>query len=295
MITRRQLVAAASATVLAGALMPALRTARAATPADTLAQMLAAIEAKTGGRLGVAVHDTGSGLKVARRGDERFPLCSTFKLFAGAAILAKVDQGEENLDRPVEIRAADIATYSPMTEKHVGQAVPLGQLCEAAITLSDNTAANLILGFIGGPEGFNAFMRSLGDTETRIDRVEPALNEAVPGDPRDTTTPTAMAETLKVLLMGDALTAKSRDQLTAWLIANKTGDTRLRAGLPEGWRTGDKTGTCNASTANDIGILWPPDGAPILIAVYLAEAKASRAAQNAAIADVARAVAAARG
>lgn len=293
MITRRQLVAGASATVLAGALIPAFRPARAAPRADTLTRTLAAIEAKTGGRLGVAIHDTGSGLNVARRGDERFPLCSTFKFLAAAAILARVDDGEESLGREIEVRPEDIVTYSPETEKYVGRTMRLGQLCAAAITLSDNTAGNLMLAAIGGPEKLTAYARTLGDTMTRLDRIEPALNEAAPGDPRDTTTPLAMAGDLHALLVGDVLSPGSRDQLTAWLTGSKTGGTRLRAGLPSNWRVGDKTGTCNASTANDIGIAWPPDGAPVLIAAYLTGSTVDGDAQNAALAEVGGAVASA--
>lgn len=291
MITRRRLLAGAPATLLACAVVPLARAATSSATAKTLEQTFAAIEAKVGGRLGVAVHDTGSGLKAARRGDERFPLCSTFKWLAGAAILARVDAGEESLDRPVAIRAEDIVTYSPGTEKHVGQTMTLAEICEAAITLSDNTAGNLMLAALGGPDGFNAYVRSLGDGVTRLDRIEPDLNEAAPDDPRDTTTPTAMIADLNAVLVGDALSRTSRNKLTAWLIGNETGDARLRAGLPETWRVGDKTGTCNARTATDVGIAWPPSGKPVLIAVYLAESDASRDAQNTAIADVARAVA----
>ncbi len=292
MITRRRLLAGAPAALLACAVVP---SARAATPAKSLEQTFAAIEAKVGGRLGVAAYDTGSGLKAAWRGDERFPLCSTFKWLAGAAILARVDQGKETLKRKVPIRAEEIVTYSPATEKHVGETMPLEQICEAAITLSDNTAGNLMLAALGGPEGFNAYVRSLGDGVTHLDRIEPALNEAAPEDPRDTTTPLAMIADLDAALVGDALSRASRNKLTAWLIGNETGDARLRAGLPETWRVGDKTGTCNARTANDVGIAWPPSGKPVLIAVYLAESDVSPEAQNKAIADVARAVATAVG
>ncbi len=292
MITRRRLLAGAPAALLACTGLPPVR---AATPGKSLEQTFAAIEAKVGGRLGVAVYDTGTGLKAARRGDERFPLCSTFKWLAGAAVLARVDAGEATLGRPVAIRAKDIVTYSPATEKHVGETMPLAQICEAAITLSDNTAGNLMLDALGGPDGFNAYVRSLGDSVTRLDRIEPALNEAAPDDPRDTTTPLAMIADLDAVLIGDALSRASRNKLTAWLIGNETGDARLRAGLPKNWRVGDKTGTCNARTANDVGIAWPPSGKPVLIAVYLAESDASPEAQNTAIADVARAVAKATG
>jgi beta-lactamase class A len=291
MISRRMLVTgltAAAAYSVASRWRPAL-----AGPdqAQALARAFAGIEARVGGRLGVAVLDTGSGLTAARRGDERFPLCSTFKWLAGAAILARVDAGDESLDRTVPIRAEDIVTYSPETEKHAGESMELGAICAAAITLSDNTAGNLMLDALGGPEALTAYARSLGDAATRLDRNEAALNEAAPGDPRDTTMPLAMATNLEKVLTGDALTKASRDQLTAWLVANTTGDARLRAGLPEGWRVGDKTGTCNAHTANDVGIVWPPNGAPILIAVYLAETNATGEERNATIADVARAVA----
>ena len=186
-------------------------------------------------------------------------------------------------------------TNSPETETHAGRTMPLADICAAAITLSDNTAGNLMLGTIGGPEGLTAFLRSLGDDVTRLDRTELALNEAVPGDPRDTTSPSAMVADLHTLLLGEALSATSRGVLTGWLIANTTGDARLRAGLPDDWRAGDKTGTCNSVTANDVAIVWPPERKPILIAAYLAEAEADRDAQNAALADVGRAVAAALG
>jgi len=295
MITRRAFVTGMSA-VLAYTLMAGGRSSLAGPQSPAaLDRAFADIEAQVGGRLGVAVHDTGSGMTAARRGDERFPLCSTFKWLAAAAILARVDQGKDTLDRPIEIRAEDIVTYSPATEKHTGGTMKLAAICKAAITLSDNTAGNLMLGALGGPQAVTAYARSLGDTETRLDRIEPGLNAVSPDDPSDTTTPSAMVADLNVLLVGDALSPASRDQLTAWLVANKTGDTRLRAGLPEGWRAGDKTGTCNASTANDVGIFWPPERAPLLIAAYLAEATASREAQNAALADVGRAVAAAIG
>jgi beta-lactamase class A len=291
MITRRMLVTALTAAA-AYSVLPRWRPALAGPDqAQALAGAFAGIEARVGGRLGVAVLDTGSGLTAARRGDERFPLCSTFKWLAGAAILARVDAGDESLDRTVPIRAEDIVTYSPETEKHAGESMKLGEVCAAAITLSDNTAGNLMLAALGGPEALTAYARSLGDPATRLDRNETALNEAAPGDPRDTTTPLAMAADLEKVLTGEALTKASRDQLTAWLVANTTGDARLRGGLPEGWRVGDKTGTCNAHTANDVGIVWPPDGAPILITVYLAETNATGDERNAAIADVARAVA----
>jgi beta-lactamase class A len=300
MITRRALVTGLSA-ALASWLLPGARSAHAAPqpadpqPAEALARAFAEIEGHVGGRLGVAVLDTGSGLSADLRGDERFPLCSTFKWLAAAALLSRVDAGTESLGRPIGIRAQDIITYSPATEKHVGGTMTLGEICAAAITLSDNTAGNLMLGALGAPEAVTEYARSLGDPMTRLDRTEPTLNDVPPGDPRDTTTPLSMLGDLQAVLVGEALSEASRAQLIAWLLANTTGETRLRAGLPSTWRVGDKTGTCNANTANDVGIVWPPDRAPILIAAYLAETTASREAQNAALADVGRAVAAAIG
>ena len=165
----------------------------------------------------------------------------------------------------------------------------MADLCEAAMIYSDNTAANLILASLGGPQAIGAFARTLGDTQTRLDRTEPTLNESIPGDPRDTTTPNAMIRSMQTLLIGEILTGASRKQLTQWLIANKTGDTRLRAGLPQGWRIGDKTGTGERGSTNDIAIIWPPDRPPILVTVYFTESPAAPEQRNATVANVARA------
>ena len=249
-------------------------------------------------RLGVAALDTGDGSLLQYRGDERFPMCSTFKLLAAAAVLKGSGDDLAGLQRRVRFDKSDLVTYSPETEKHVGgDGMSLAQICEAAITLSDNTAANLILKNIGGPEGLTAFARSLGDQVTRLDRIELELNEAVPGDPRDTTSPNAMAATARKLLLGDPLNAAARDQLTRWLIANKTGDARLRAGLPRGWRVGDKTGTGlpGTGTANDVAIVWPANRPPLIIACYLTRSTLEAAAQNEIIASVGRAIGSAFG
>ena len=250
------------------------------------------LERRSGGRLGVAVIDTQSGKQSGWRADERFPMCSTFKLVAAAAVLRRVDRGAEQLDRRVVIRHRDIITYSPVTKERIGQAgISIADLCEAAVTLSDNTAANLILKSLGGPRAFTAFARSLGDHATRLDRIEPHLNSAIPGDRRDTTTPAAMAKTVRALVLGDALSAASRVQLVAWLRGNKTGDTRLRAGLPDGWICGDKTGTGVRGTSNDIGVLWPPQQrAPLVVTAYLTGSTGDAKARDAILADVARAV-----
>jgi beta-lactamase class A len=223
--------------------------------------------------------------------DERFAMCSTFKLLAGAAVLARVDAGKERLDRRVAYAKSDLVTYSPVTEKHVGAGMTLAELCEAAITVSDNTAGNLLLASLGGPQGFTDFARTLGDTMTRLDRIETALNEATPGDPRDTTTPAAMLANIRTLVLGDALTEPSRGQLKAWMLANKTGGGRLRAGLPGDWAVGDKTGSGEFGTTNDVGVIWPPGRAPIVVTIYFTETKAALEQRIAVLASVGRAVA----
>jgi beta-lactamase class A len=268
------------------------RSARALAP--TLPADLARIEAASGGRLGVAVLDSATGAQAGHGVGERFPLCSTFKLLAAAAVLSRVDAGSERLDRRVRFEARDLVTYSPVTRHRIGgDAMSLAEICEAALTMSDNTAGNLLLAAIGGPSGLTANARSLGDEVTRLDRVEPDLNEALPDDPRDTTTPAAMVADLAKLLTGNGLSNDSRGRLLAWLIASKTGDTRLRAGVPHGWRVGDKTGSGERCTANDIGIIWPPGRSPVLVAVYLTASPQSPDQRNAVIASVARLIAAA--
>lgn len=260
---------------------------------DTLAD----IEHAAQGRLGVAMLDTGTGLVLGWRQDERFAMASTFKLVLAGWMLALVDQGKERLDARVHYARDAVVAYSPVSGERAGEGggLTVGELCAATVGLSDNTAANVLLARHGGPAGFTAFVRSLGDATTRLDRNEPTLNEAAVGDPRDTTTPLAMLRTMQKLVLGDALTPASRTWLQRWLVATSTGDQRLRAGVP-GWTVGDKTGTAGDSgTANDIGVLWPPGGAtPVLVTCYLTRSIAAPVQRDASIAQVARAVAAAR-
>jgi beta-lactamase class A len=258
-----------------------------------LAKAIAEIEAKSRGRLGVAVLDTGSGRHFAHRGGERFPMCSTFKFLLAGAVLARVDKGGERLDRTLPIRAEDLQSYGPVTKALVGREASIEQLCDAAVTVSDNGAANMLLNTIGGPEGLTRFARAIGDEVTRLDRMEPELNEAKVGDLRDTTTPNAMLADLDRLVLGSVLTAPSRERLAGWLIATRTGDARIRAGLPQGWRVGDKTGTGENGTANDIAVLWPPKAAPLLLTSYLTTSPLKPAGRDAIHAAVARAVVAA--
>ena len=251
----------------------------------------AALERSSGGRIGVAALDTGSGRRMAWRADERFPMCSTFKVLAVGAVLKRVDAGEEDLARRVAYGKADLVAYSPSTQPHVGDGMTLSALCDAAITLSDNTAANLILRAIGGPPGVTAFARTLGDRATRLDRTEPTLNEATPGDPRDTTTPGAMLADLRALLLGPTLSPPSRNRMIGWMLACKTGEGRLQAGLPTGWRIAQKTGSGGGS-ANDIGMLWPPGRAPIVVAAYTTDSTAPLTERNAVLAEIGRIVSA---
>jgi beta-lactamase class A len=276
---RRSFLAGLAATA------PSVR-ARAAVAAEDLLDLankrLASIEAREGGRLGVFVRDIGTDSTLEHRPDELFPMCSTFKLLAAAAALKRVDEGAERLDRTIAYGPSDLLEYAPIAKAHVSErAMTLAEACAAAIDWSDNTAANLILQAIGGPAGFTQFARSLGDSTTRLDRNEPSLNAATPGDDRDTTSPRAMAEDMGQVLRGEALSEPSRRQLQAWLIDDKVGDKRLRAGLPASWRIGDKTGTGDHGTANTIAIIWPPDRPPIIAAVYYTESSAPIDARNA--------------
>ncbi len=284
MIRRRELLIASLMTA------PMLRSAAAFAQGreEEVREALFALDRKHGGRLGVAILDSGNGRIVAHRGEERFAMCSTFKFVAAAFALARVDRGEEELERRVSYSKADLITYSPVTEKHVDKGMTVAELCDAAVTLSDNAAGNLLLDSFGGPKGLTEYLRSLGDEASRLDRREPELNEARPGDPRDTTTPVAMAGVLRQTVLGAALSPASRQQLTAWLVANKTGDKRLRAGVPKGWRIGDKTGTGNNNATNDIGVIWPPGRAPLIVTAYYTEARASFPEREAVLAEVGR-------
>ena len=284
MITRRRL--------LLGGLVaaPALATlgARAQDAGGAIEAGLAELEARHGGRLGVCMLGPGAGRRVGRRADERFAMCSTFKVLAAALALTRVERGQDSLERRILYDRAAVVAYSPETGNHAGEGMTLGEICKAALTLSDNTAGNLMLDSFGGPPALTCYARGLGDDVTELDRFETGLNEATPGDPRDTTTPAAMAANLDKILLGDALSARSRQQLTAWMLANRTGDRRLRAGVPGDWRVADKTGGGGNAATNDIAVLWPPDRGPLVVTVYFAESPASEDARNAVVAEVGR-------
>jgi beta-lactamase class A len=261
------------------------------TAAPAAADAVRALEKSSGARIGLAVLDTASGHGLFNRENERFQMCSSFKLSLAAALLARADKGSEHLDRLVRY-AKPVLGVSPATTRHWPAGMTVAQLCEAICIYSDNTAANVLLAEIGGPPALTAFWRGLGDSTTRLDRIEPALN--VPDGGKDTTTPAAMLGDLKALLLGDALSAASRTQLLAWMHANTTGAQMLRAGLPSDWRVGDKTGhwmsrtDLDAAAVNDLAILTPPGRAPILAVVLTRGGSTDDDARVRVLADIGR-------
>ena len=224
-----------------------------------------ALERKYRARLGVYALATGTGATVAYRADERFAFCSTFKTLAAAAVLHQ--NPLSHLDNRVTFTKADVGSISPITEHHIATGMTIRQLCDAAIRYSDGTAGNLLMRDIGGPARLTAYLRGLGDTVSRMDRYEPGLNRNRPGDPRDTTTPRAIAADHQKLVLGDALTADKHALLTDWLERITTGAARVRAGVPEGWKVADKTGTGDYGRANDVAVVWPPHAAPLVLAI----------------------------
>jgi beta-lactamase class A len=249
------------------------------------------IESSVGGRVGVCAIDTGSGVLLTHRADERFAMCSTFKWVLAAAALATVERGQLGLGEHVAYGPADLLDYAPTTREHVSDGfMTVEALAKTAITNSDNTAANLLMRKVGGPAGVTRFARRLGDETTRLDREEPTLNENAPGDVRDTTTARAMANLMRLVLFGGVLSPAGRDRITAWLLACETGTERLRAGIPASWKTGDKTGTGQRGAVNDVAFVVPPRRAPIVIAAYMSDSGSPLVSLNRAHADVARLV-----
>ena len=285
-MNRRSLLRGAAMGAAALILRPTLSLAA---DIDSASARLAALERRSGGRLGVAILDTGNGRRIAHRADERFLMCSTFKLLAVSAVLARVDRGVERLDRRIVFGKDALLAYAPVTSHRVGApGMTVAELCQAAITLSDNTAANLLLASLGGPAGVTAYVRGLGDQVTRLDRIEPDLNVTSPGDLRDTATPDAMLATMHTLLLGNALSDASREQLIEWLRATTTGAKQLRVGMPVSWRVGDKTGSGAHRETNDVAIAWPPQRKPLLVTAYYAESTADEDTRHALLAEVGR-------
>jgi beta-lactamase class A len=276
-------------TALAGA---ALLIPAPAWAADDAAVRLAQLERQTGARIGLAALDTGNGRSLSWRQDERFLMCSSFKLSLAAAVLAKAGRGEEQLDRLMTYTKDELLAVSPATTRNLATGMTVEALCEAAAIYSDNTAANLLMRIVGGPAGVTAFWRGLGDGVSRLDRTEPALN--LPDGDKDTTTPAAMLSNLQRLTLGTALPPTAREKLTGWMLHNTTGDLMLRAGLPKDWCVGDKTGRYVAGAYNaaiDLGIATPPGRKPILIAAFSMNGRGDDAAHQALVADMGRVVA----
>ncbi|WP_425452590.1 class A beta-lactamase [Methylobacterium radiodurans] len=269
---------------------------QAAGPEAAPAARLAALAARVGGRVGVALRDTAIGeTLLSLRAEERFPLCSTFKVLAAAAILARVERGAERLERALPLGPEDLQSYAPVARAKVEAAggrtaMTVEEACAAALLWSDNTAANLLLAALGGPGALTAFLREQGDATTRLDRTEPDLNTAIPGDPRDTTTPAAMAATLDRLLLGDGLAPASRARLEGWMVESRTGLKRLRAGLPAAWTVGDRTGTGENGTANTVALLRPLGRAPLIATVYITGLDGPVEARDAPHAEIGRIV-----
>lgn len=242
-----------------------------AAPATSIASahtQLAALEQAAGGRLGVAAWRQGGELRIAHRADERFPLCSTFKAMLAAAVLAHSASEAGLLAQRVRYEKKELVTYSPITEKHLADGMTVAELCAATLQYSDNSAANFLMKILGGPQAVTTYARSIGNKEFQLERWETELNSAIPGEVLDTASPASMAHSLQQVLLGNSLPAPQRQQLDTWMRGNTTGDKRIRAGVPAGWHVADKTGSGAYGSVNDIGVAYPPSGAPLLIAVY---------------------------
>ena len=242
--------------------------------------------------MGVFAVDTGADRQLAHRADELFAMCSTFKWVLAAAVLMEVDRAQLLLDQRVSYVRSDLLEYAPVAREHVDEgSLTVEALARAIVTVSDNTAANLLLSKVGGPAGLTQFVRSMGDLVTRLDRTEPTLNSNEPGDRRDTTSPRAMVGLMRRVLCGDTLSRSSRERLSSWLRDCETGKDRLRAGFPTGWIVGDKTGTGAWGATNDIALVTPPGRASILVAAYMSEGNAGPTALRAAHAELGQLVA----
>jgi beta-lactamase class A len=258
-----------------------------ATSQDRASQALAQVERRFHARLGVYVVDTGKGRTVTYRADERFAYASTFKALAAGVLLKRTTDDE--LNRVITYRASDLLEYAPITSKHVRTGMTLRDLIKAALQYSDNTAANLLLDRLGGPDGLEAALRGLGDATTHVDRTEPALDSATPGDTRDTSTPRALGTDLRGFVLGDLLPEDRRKLFANWLVGNTTGGPYVRAGVPSGWKVGDKTGNGGYGTRNDIAIAWPTSGSPVVIAVLSDRGSADASSDDALIAEATKA------
>ncbi|KGG92077.1 beta-lactamase [Comamonas thiooxydans] len=264
-----------------------------AAAARTLSDELAALEIQAQGRFGLYVLDTVSGAEAGWRGDERFPMCSTFKTLLAARMLYLAQRDEIRLWRKLYYSPSEVVAWSPISEKRAGAngGMTVQELCEAMVLVSDNTAANVLLEASGGPAALTQWLRELGDGTTRLDRNEPSLNTALLGDERDTTTPQAMVQSLQKLLLGDVLEGYARALLQQWLVDSRTGDKRVRAGMPGDWTVGGKTGSGERGTACDTLIVWPTaQSAPLLVTAYLTGSPLDGAGREAVLARAGEAI-----
>lgn len=273
--TRRSFSAAALGFMLAaspGTAQPASparpsRLARRAASSGTDA--LIELERRTGARIGLKAVDTGTGWTMAHRAGERFAMCSTHKVLVAAAILSLVERTALTLDQRVHYGATDLLAHAPAAKANLARGfMTVEELCAAAVRLSDNTADNLLLRLIGGPAGWTRFARSIGDKSSRLDRIEPDLNEAIPGDERDTSTPAAMSAAIATMLLGSALAADSRRRLRGWMLDADVTAPLFRAAMPSDWHVEDKSGSGSNGTRNDVGILYPPSAPPLVLSVF---------------------------
>ncbi len=284
---RRSLVLAAVAAPFVAACAPVADHGRAR---DAQAA-LAALEQASNGRLGVVALDTATGERIAHRPRERFPMCGTFAVVVAAALLARAALDPSLMSRRVLYRRYDMVPESPVTKNRVDAGMTTGELCAAALQYGDRSAANLLLDLLGSPRSATAFAHSIGDTAFRLDRWEPELNAATPGDERDTTTPLAMAGTLRRLLVGDALGAAQRAQLKTWMLGNTMGEAGIRAGVPPDWQVADTTGAGDYGTTNGVAVAWPPSRAPLALAIYFTQPGGEARARDDVVAAAARIVA----
>jgi beta-lactamase class A len=249
-----------------------------AAPVPPINERIGALERRHNAYVGLFAADRNSGRSISHRGQEPFAMCSTFKGYASARVLQMVADGELTLDQKVFVDPAAIVANSPRTQPRAGSDMRLDELCQAALQVSDNTAGNLLLKTIGGPPAITAFARSIGDPSSRLDRWETELNSAIPGDPRDTSTPEALGGGYRDLLTGDALAPPQRQQLEDWMRANETSS--VRAGLPPGWTTADKTGSGDYGSTNDVGVAYGPAGQRVLLAIMTRSKVDDPKAQN---------------
>lgn len=281
--------------LMASALIPLLLTSSplwAQAPQDTVAigKKLAELEKSTGGRLGVVLINTADNSQIVYRGDERFPMCSTSKVMAASAILKQSETQTSLLNQRVEIKKSDLVNYNPITEKHLDGGMTIAELTDATLRYSDNTAMNKLIAQLGGPAKVTQFARSIGDKTFRLDRTEPTLNTAIPGDERDTTTPAAMAKTLQNLTLDNALAEPQRKQLVEWMKKNTTGGASIRASLPTTWTVADKTGSGSYGTTNDIAVIWPENQPPVVLVTYFTQPQKEAKSRNDVLAAAAKIV-----